>query len=81
MQFLYQREFAKPDESIEAALLRFWSSLDDSPNADARAFAEELARNCVEHLAEIDVRIQKGADNWDISRIAAIDRAILRLAL
>jgi transcription antitermination protein NusB len=54
------------------------------PTADEaamRLFAEPLIRGVIEHRAEIDEQIKKVAKNWDLHRIAAVDRNILRLAI
>jgi N utilization substance protein B len=44
------------------------------------AFAERLVAGTVAHLAEVDAAIAKHAQNWRLSRMAVIDRLILRLA-
>lgn len=44
-------------------------------------FAEPLIRGAIEHRAAIDEQIKKYAVNWDLPRIAAVDRGILRLAI
>lgn len=46
-----------------------------------RLFAEPLIRGTVEHLAEIDGKIRDYARNWDLHRMAAVDRNVLRLAI
>ena len=46
-----------------------------------RLFAEPLIRGAIEHRAAIDEQIKKYAVNWDLHRIAAVDRSILRLAI
>jgi N utilization substance protein B len=46
-----------------------------------RLFAERLIRGTLEHRDEIDKRIQQVAQNWELHRIAAVDRNILRLAI
>lgn len=54
------------------------------PTADEaamRLFAEPLIRGAIEHREAIDAEIKKYAKNWDIHRIAAVDRSILRLAI
>jgi N utilization substance protein B len=54
------------------------------PSADEsamRLFAEPLIRGTLEHRDEADVLIKKHAQNWDLHRIAAVDRNILRLAI
>jgi N utilization substance protein B len=54
------------------------------PTADeaaVRLFAEPLIRGSLEHRDESDTIIKKHAKNWDLHRIAAVDRNILRLAI
>jgi N utilization substance protein B len=46
-----------------------------------RLFAEPLIRGALEHRDEADRCIKKFAQNWDLHRIAAVDRNILRLAI
>jgi N utilization substance protein B len=49
--------------------------------AAVRLFADPLIRGTVEHRDEADTYIKKYAQNWDLHRIAAVDRNILRLAI
>jgi transcription antitermination protein NusB len=49
--------------------------------AALRVFAEPLIRGTLEHRAEADEIIKKHAQNWDLHRMAAVDRNILRLAI
>jgi transcription antitermination protein NusB len=49
--------------------------------AALRLFAEPLIRGVIEHRAALDEQIKKHAINWDLHRIAAVDRSILRLAI
>jgi N utilization substance protein B len=49
--------------------------------AEIRLFAEPLIRGTLEHRNEADDCIKKHAQNWDLHRIAAVDRNILRLAI
>ncbi len=49
--------------------------------AELRLFAEPLIRGAVQHRDEIDAHITKHVKNWELHRIAAVDRNILRLAL
>jgi transcription antitermination protein NusB len=46
-----------------------------------REFADPLIRGTLEHRDEADAVIKKHAKNWDLHRIAAVDRNILRLAI
>jgi N utilization substance protein B len=49
--------------------------------AAVRLFAEPLIRGVLEFRDEADELIKKHAKNWELHRIAAVDRNILRLAI
>lgn len=49
--------------------------------AEVRVFAEPLIRGTIGNRDAIDAQIKKYAKNWDLHRIAAVDRNILRLAI
>lgn len=49
--------------------------------AELRLFADPLILGTIEHRNEVDAVITKHAKNWDIKRMAAVDRNILRLAI
>src|SRR5262245_66326837 len=54
------------------------------PSADelaVREFAEPLIRGALEHRDEADELIKKYAKNWDLHRMAAVERNVLRLAI
>ena len=78
VQFLYQSDLS--GDSLEEALPLFWQTQEDVGDA-GRKFAEELIRGVVEHHAVIDEKIAKYTEHWDLPRIAAVDRNILRLAM
>ncbi len=49
--------------------------------AAVRLFAEPLIRGALQNRDEADLVIKKHAKNWELHRIAAVDRNILRLAI
>ncbi len=49
--------------------------------ASIRVFAEPLIRGVLEHKADLDERIKRYAKNWDLHRMAVVDRNVLRLAI
>ena len=54
------------------------------PTADEvemRGFADPLIRGTLQFRDEADILIKKYAQNWELHRIAAVDRNILRLAI
>ncbi|MGA2752075.1 MAG: transcription antitermination factor NusB [Verrucomicrobiota bacterium] len=46
-----------------------------------RLFADKLIRGVLEHLQDLDLKIKEYAQNWDINRMAVVDRNVLRLAI
>jgi N utilization substance protein B len=52
-----------------------------SDEAAVRLFADPLIRGALQFRDEADALIKKHAKNWELHRIAAVDRNILRLAI
>jgi transcription antitermination protein NusB len=77
VQMLYQRDIGKHD--CRYILDSFWEMNEHSPQV--REFATRLFEGSVARLKEIDELIQSHAENWRLSRMAAVDRNILRLAV
>ncbi|HZQ47459.1 MAG TPA: transcription antitermination factor NusB [Verrucomicrobiae bacterium] len=46
-----------------------------------RSFADPLIRGTLQYRDEADLWIKKHAQHWELNRIAAVDRNILRLAI
>ncbi|AEG61288.1 transcription antitermination factor NusB [Desulforamulus ruminis] len=44
-------------------------------------FARELVRGTLEHIDEIDQMIRRVSKEWQLNRMASVDRNIMRLAL
>jgi transcription antitermination protein NusB len=57
----------------------FWEFCPATPRV--RQFAQPLIDGMLAHLPEIDERIRRYCDNYDIRRISAVDRNVLRLAI
>ena len=82
VQMLYQWEVGRSD--VEDVLRIFWAA--NLPGAESasegvRTFAERLVRYTVGNLTTIDPLIAATAEHWRPSRMAALDRLILRLAI
>jgi N utilization substance protein B len=63
-----------------------WGVKTELPPATAeevatRQFADRLIRGVLEHRLELDNRIMQFAQNWDLKRMAVVDRNVLRLAI
>lgn len=48
-------------------------------DAEARAYAEKLARGVIHHREALDQVLQKISTNWRLERMALVDRNLLRL--
>lgn len=64
------------DEFLDAALRE--GQLGDE---DARAFARRLIVGTLRQIDEIDVLLREVARNWDLKRMAVVDRNVLRMAV
>jgi len=74
---LYQHDVGK--QVLETILDSFWE-MNEQPEK-VRAFATELVRGTISRIKEIDRLIQGHTKNWRLSRMAAVDRNVLRLAV
>jgi N utilization substance protein B len=60
----------------------FWSELSDGDlEPGAQEFATKLTIGALANLEEVDERIKSRAEHWRISRMALVDRNLLRLAV
>lgn len=75
LKVLYKIEVGK--DPVQVSLDDFWSR--QGAAEDVRKFAEELVRGVRENIARIDGLISKYAENWEIKRLAIIDKNVLRL--
>jgi N utilization substance protein B len=48
---------------------------------DAKPFTVELAQGVEDHSAELDETLARHLTNWDLDRVAPLERAIMRVAL
>jgi N utilization substance protein B len=77
MQLLYAVEVGK--EAFAEAL----KGLSEDPDLpqDAREYGTRLARKVLESQTDLDARISAAASNWDLERIAIVDKLIIRCAV
>lgn len=48
---------------------------------EVRQFAEPLIRGTIAHREEVDAKIRQYALNWELHRMAVVDRNVMRLAI
>jgi transcription antitermination protein NusB len=77
MQMLFQWDMSQQDPSkLEA---NFWKSAKAADKT--RAFANKLFEGAAKDVGALDQTIAMHCENWRFERLAAIDRAILRLTI
>ena len=82
LQMLFAADVAGRDARLDELVRDYWTELSEAEQEEsAREFATRLATGTLAHLAEIDERIRSRAEHWRISRMAVVDRNVLRLAV
>src|SRR6185295_11808744 len=82
LQILFQWDarHGTVDEAIESYYETLYSEENpDRPERDT--FVEELVRGVVSNVEDVDRRITAHAEHWRITRMPAVDRNVLRLAV
>jgi transcription antitermination protein NusB len=77
LQMLYEHDVGK--QSQEEVAETYWE-MNEHPKK-VREFASQLFEGTLGRLKEIDKTIQQHTKNWRLTRMAAVDRNILRLAV
>jgi len=80
LKILYQIDVLKVRNKFTRQIDDFWLDNNDGEDETVREFANSLVNGVIEKLSIIDDKITSCADNWQISRMAIIDRNILRMA-
>jgi transcription antitermination protein NusB len=80
LQMLFAADVA--EATSDEVVRSYWAELGE-PDLDetAREFATRLASGTLANLTSLDERIRSRAEHWRISRMAVVDRNILRLAV
>ena len=77
LKFLYQIDITQEDSSL--ALETFWQK--QKISKPVKEFTTQIIQGTLTNLAQIDSVISKYAQNWQLKRMAVIDRNILRLGV
>ena len=76
LQILYQIDVRNdPEDKI---LVDFWKNIETEP--EVSDFAAKIVIGTIRNKKKIDDMITKYASNWKLSRMAVIDRNVLRMA-
>ncbi|HLX62397.1 MAG TPA: transcription antitermination factor NusB [Planctomycetota bacterium] len=79
LQYLYMHDVleGKDVQTFDAYI----AAQETPPEKPSVEFAQKLVSSVLDHRAELDSEIAEVATNWNIKRMAAVDRNVLRLGL
>ena len=80
LKMAYAYEMTKNNDSLSNDNINIENDL-DSHSEEILNYGNELVNIYIKNIEEFDEWIVSKSSNWDISRIAFIDRIIIRLAL
>lgn len=75
LQMLYQYDIRQDSEHL---IEEFWESK-NVPD-DIKEFANKIVEGVIKNLSLMDGKINQSAKNWNVDRMAVVDRNILRMA-
>ena len=79
LQILYQMDITQ--DSPDICLDNFWQAhSEENLEEEIKKFTDELVKGVTENLEAIDAKIAQHATNWQLKRMAVIDRNVLRAA-
>ena len=78
LKILYQAELTRRE--IHLASEKFWSEF-ESIDEHVRSFSDRLTSGIEENCQNIDDTISEHATNWQLKRMAVIDRNVLRIGV
>jgi len=78
LQILYQIDITH--DAYEIALNNFWQAQGDEINQELKDFSSGLVKGVAENLKTIDAKLVQYATNWQLERMAVVDRNILRMS-
>jgi transcription antitermination protein NusB len=79
VQFLFQTEFNPGD--LDEALNDFWNDEEKKPLERDRKYVNEVICGVLDQQVKIDRTLKRYTDNWDVDRLGALDRTVLRVAV
>jgi transcription antitermination factor NusB len=81
LQFLFQMDVQGPECRGDLSEFLF-DALDGKPGADeAKAYATRVIDGVAAHRDEIDGLLREAAKNWELERMAVVDRNALRIGV
>ena len=78
LKILYQVEITHRD--LDLILGDYWK-MEEVSDVEVMAYAKVIALGVIKEMAPLDEKISKYATNWQLKRMAVIDRNVMRIGL
>lgn len=79
LQVLYQIDITR--DNCDDSLLNFWQGRSEEHIEESiKDFTDQLVKGVMQNLSAIDTKIAQYATNWQLQRMAVVDRNILRMS-
>ena len=79
LQILYQMDITH--DACDISLNAFWQTHNEEKiEANIKDFTAELVKGVSENLEAMDKKIAQYATNWELKRMAVVDRNIIRMS-
>jgi transcription antitermination factor NusB len=79
LKILYQKDVTR--RPLDLIIGPFWANEEEEVSEEVKDFSSRLIYGVNQHLEEIDQKISCYATNWQLKRMATIDRNILRMGV
>ena len=78
LKILYQADITHREIHLSSG--KFWNEF-ESPDETVKEFSDRLMTGIEQHIKAIDEKISQYATNWQLKRMAVIDRNVLRIGV
>ncbi|MBF0483249.1 MAG: transcription antitermination factor NusB [Candidatus Omnitrophica bacterium] len=79
LKILYQAEINR--RSMSDSVRIYWTENPEEKDTTVQSFCERLINGLEPNVAKVDAEISKYTENWQLKRMAVIDRNILRIGV
>ena len=78
LKILYQVDITK--RPVDVLLVDYWT-MEETKDQEISVYAKTLVEGVLKHVKAIDEKISQYATNWQLKRMAVIDRNVMRIGL
>ena len=79
LKILYQVDITK--RPLDLIFADYWKMEESNKDEEVAAYAQKLVEGSIKNLKNIDDKISQYATNWQLKRMAIIDKNVMRIGL